>query len=157
MMAQLFATAAFMLAVTHLPTFAQQQGPGAEIKKGKTVIRGTWVWDIETNTQGGLEPGRDLFWQQIRSGPNSRPPHVQRLFPRGGAALTVVVDVPFENLSADDLKKLVYSPNPVTNTSLKPGTVLAVRTAEGNFAKLKVIGYRVYERDIELSWVLFQK
>ena len=56
--------------------------------------------------------------------------------------MALVVDVPFEKLSGDDLRKLTYQSDAISNTSLKPGTVLAVRTSEGNFAKLKIFGYR---------------
>jgi hypothetical protein len=167
--------------VSQQPSAAVQES-GRELAKGRTVMLGTYFWDIETNTQD-RKAVVDLFWQQVRFGANGLPPHVQNLVPAPGAVLTLVVDVPFEEVSAQDLMKLKYGGDAVPNASLKPGTVLAVRTREGNFAKLKVIGYRdshdfsfddarfipadqktrllarskIVDRHLEVSWVLFQK
>ena len=167
-------------APSELRAFAQQES-GSELGKGQTVILGTYPWDIETNVQSG-KARIDLFWQQVQRA-TSTTPQVQNLVPQAGAGLALVADIPFEKLSADDLRKLAYRPEKLPNTSLKPGTVFAVRTSEGNFAKLTVIGYRdshdfsfedakyitpdqktyvlsrpkIADRHLEVSWVLFQK
>ena len=146
-----------------------------ELARGQTVILGTYFWDVEANTQQRSET-TDVFWQQVRPG-------VQNLEPRYPAGLAIVTDVPFEKISRDYLKTLKYSVTPIPNTSLKPGTVLGLRTTEGNFAKLKVVGYRsshdfsfesaklipperqadmrarpiVESRHLEVSWVLYEK
>src|SRR5207302_264481 len=64
------------------------------------------------------------------------------LTPMNGAQAVVVPDQTFEKIAGDDLGKLKYSAEKIPNTALKPGTVVAVRTAKGNFAKLKVVRYR---------------
>ena len=115
------------------------QGRGDEKKedvlaKGQTVILGTWSWNIEKNKQGGKE-GHDVIWQQATE-------KEQFLVPVGQAGLAILEKKSFDEITSKDLKGLKYSDNKIANDSLTPGTVLALRTNEGNFAKLKVVKYR---------------
>jgi hypothetical protein len=76
---------------------------------------------------------------------------------------------------------LKFGHDRLPNTVLKPNAVVALRTVEGNLAKLKVIGYRdshdfsfdeaklipighltrtrpnVPKRHLEVAWVLYEK
>jgi hypothetical protein len=45
-------------------------------------------------------------------------------------------------ITQEDLATLKFSYNSVANESLTPGTVVALQTEKGNFAKLKVVKYR---------------
>ncbi len=45
-------------------------------------------------------------------------------------------------MTREDLAGLAYLAKKLARDSLTPGTVLALRTTEGNFAKLRVVGYR---------------
>ena len=54
----------------------------------------------------------------------------------------MVEDRGFFDLGVDVLVRINYSGKPVSKTRLIPDTVLALRTREGNFAKIRVIGYR---------------
>ncbi|HEX7778295.1 MAG TPA: hypothetical protein VF424_03595, partial [Vicinamibacterales bacterium] len=146
-----------------------------ELSRGQTVILGTYSWDVETDSQRG--PTRnDVWWQQVRAG-------VQFLTPQAGAGFAIVTDIPFDALGQAELSKLRYLPDRLANTSLLPGTVFGLRTSEGNFARVKVIGYRdshdfsfdsaqivpedrrawglkrpnIKNYHLELSWVLFEK
>ena len=105
-----------------------------ELAKGQTVILGTWTWNIEKNSQGGREDA-DVFWEQVTD-------KEQFLVPKGQAGLMVLEKKGFEKVTPEDLKGLKYSDKPLANTSLTPGTVFALRTNQGNFAKLKVVQYR---------------
>jgi hypothetical protein len=105
-----------------------------ELAKGHTVILGTWTWNIEKNKQGGKEDA-DVFWEQVTD-------NEQFLVPRGQAGLAVLDKKSFAKISREDLRDLDYSNKKLANTSLAPGTVLALRTNEGNFAKLRVVKYR---------------
>lgn len=101
---------------------------------GRTVILGTWTWDIENNFQGRSKT-TDIWWQQMDD-------VRQALVPIGGSALARVVDRDYASLTIEDLVSLKYSRRPIENTQLEEGTLLAMRTAEGNFAKIRIIGYR---------------
>jgi hypothetical protein len=106
-----------------------------EPKKGQTVILGTWTWDIETNKQLGIEKGADVKWQQATA-------KEQFLVPLNGAGLVVLDKKAFDKITREDLEALKYSDKKLANDSLAPGTVVALRTRDGNFAKLKVVKYR---------------
>ena len=146
-----------------------------ELSRGQTVILGTYSWDIETNSQRG--PARmDVWWEQVRTG-------VQFLVPQAGAGFGIVNDVPFDKLGQAELSKLRYIPERLPNTALSRGTIFGLRTSEGNFARVQVVGYRdshdfsfesaqiipedrralglkrpnVKNYHLEVSWVLFEK
>jgi hypothetical protein len=113
---------------------SDRQTNRGEIARGRTVILGTFHWDVETDRQGAVK-GADLWWDQGYEGK-------QFLVPLNGARIAVLGTPAFVEISRADLLNVTYSPNKVPNTSLAPGTVLALRTTEGNFAKLRVVRYR---------------
>jgi len=65
--------------------------------------------------------------------------------PRNGAGLAVVRDRAFEDLNFTDLSKMEFTAGRTSASDAKPeidvGTVLAVRTTDGNLAKLEVTGF----------------
>jgi hypothetical protein len=102
---------------------------------GQTVILGTWTWDIETNKQGNKK-GADVWWEQVTD-------KERFLVPQNGAGLIVVLGKKaFDKITQVDLAALSYSDKKLASDSLAPGTVVALRTTEGNLAKLKVVKYR---------------
>lgn len=102
---------------------------------GQTVIMGTWIWDIERNQQkkGSLDP--DVWWQQVNE-------IDQFLVPVGRSKIAVMEGVDYHSLSAFDLQQVRFLRARVPNHRLVPGAVLALRTTDGNLAKIRVIGYR---------------
>ena len=160
------------------PVVKAGRTPGTELAHGQTVLLGTFGWDIETDQQAGRGPsGPDVWWQQVRA-------DLQNLRPLGAfAQLAKVTDsTPFDKLAYDKVVALAYSTDPVPGSFLVPDSILAVRTNEGNHAKMKVIGYRdshdfsfeaakflspelrdrmeaqpnIPKRHLELSWVLWE-
>jgi ubiquinone/menaquinone biosynthesis C-methylase UbiE len=103
-------------------------------RNGQTVLLGTFAWDVETNTQSG-KARFDVHWEQVGRG-------VQNLVPLSGAVVALLGAVPFDSMSADAVRGVKYLGDPVPGASLTPGAVVAIRTAEGNFAKVQVIGFR---------------
>lgn len=111
----------------------------AQSAMGQTVLLGTYMWDADTDTFPGYRTieGRksDIWWQQVDS-------IKQKLVPLNGSLIIQIHDREFATINADDLKILRYSLKPIPNENLIPGAIIAIRTAEGNFAKLKIVGYR---------------
>lgn len=101
---------------------------------GHTVIMGTWTWDIESNSQGGGRKS-DVWWEQVD---DTR----QYLVPINGAGIALIKTDDYESVGAKELTSAKFSRCPVENVDLIPGTVVVVRTAEGNFAKIRIVGYR---------------
>jgi hypothetical protein len=164
-----------------LPTLAlAAPAPGARAKKeavlgkGQTVVPGTWTWKVEGNGLGGGLESSDVWWEQV-SGTE------RNLVPLGGAAWAVLKGKPFEKVRREDLAGAAYSNGKLSGALLRPGTVVALRTRDGKYAKLKVVRYRalhdfsfpearhlpdrwrrfalrrpdVKEYHLEVSWVLY--
>jgi hypothetical protein len=100
------------------------------------LIRGTAMMDVDTGTVSPKDKKtRDFHWQQ-------RSQTARCIEPRNGAAVAHLGDVDFEKLALSDLERAVYSEKPIKgdddNNQLTPGTVVAVRTNLGNYAKMLV-------------------
>ena len=133
-----FGTRWFLMALVATVT-AEAFGQSDEKKgdgpvKGRTVILGTWAWEIETNKLGNTKRA-DVWWEQVND-------KDQFLVPQNGAGLVVLGRKDFDKITQEDLGALKYSDKKVANESLAPDTVVALRTKEGDFAKLKIIRYR---------------
>jgi serine/threonine protein kinase len=111
---------------------------GAQSPPGTKVIPGDRTWDIEKDQLSG----GDLQWSPALVGGG-------KLTPINGAQAAVVPArswffgraTTFNNISPALLRSLKYSKDPIDPGHLKPGSLLAVRTAEGHYAKLKVARY----------------
>jgi len=110
------------------------ENKGSQAMKGQTVILGTWRWDIETNKQGDTN-GTDVWWAHETEKESF-------LVPQNGAGLVVLGKKEFDKITRENLAALKYSDEKLAKELLSPGTVVAMRTNEGNFAKLKVVKYR---------------
>jgi hypothetical protein len=138
------------------------------------VLLGTWTWSVAGNKLGS-STGSDLFWQQVND-------TERNLVPLVGAGWALIKDKAYEKIDREDLKKARYSTGKLSGQALRPGTVLAIRTRDGRFAKMKVVRYRdlhdtsfpearhlppewvqmarsrpnTKEYHLELDWVLFK-
>jgi hypothetical protein len=104
------------------------------LAKGQTVVLGTWTWKIEGNELGGKQ-GADFQWQRATE-------TEANLVPQGGAGWAIIKEKAFDKVTREDLAKADYSTEKLAGTQLTPDTVVAVRTSDGKFAKLRVVGYR---------------
>ena len=121
------------------------------VSSGTTVLNGTWTFDLDTGTEGGVSSGADIFWEQMTT--------VDRqMASQNGAGLFNLGAVDFATLSAAGLQKLPYSTAPIPGNDdptnkLVNGDVFAVRTQAGNFAKVMVVAYGY---DLTMEWVTYE-
>ncbi len=100
------------------------------------LIRGTAMMDVDTGTVTPEDKKtRDFHWRQ-----KSRT--ARCIDPRNGAVVAHLGKVDFEKLGLPDLEKAEYSEEPIKgdddDNQLTPGTVVAIRTNRGNYAKMLV-------------------
>ena len=121
------------------------------VSSGSTVLKGTWAFDLETGVQGGIGPEFDIWWEQMTD-------VARQMVPQNSARISNLGNVDFNALTADGLQKLDYQAaaipgnNDATN-KLLPGDVFAVRTAQGNYAKVKVL---TYGYNLGVQWVTYK-
>lgn len=116
-----------------------------------TVLKGTWTFDLDTGTQGGLGSGFDIWWEQMTD-------VARQMVPQNGAGILNLGAVDFDALSPAGLQKLPYGTVPIpgnddATNKLVDGDVFAVRTQAGNFAKVKVV---TYGYNIKIEWVTYK-
>src|SRR5215472_6759430 len=97
---------------------------------GTTVLKGTWLFDLDTGTQEGALPGADIWWEQMTS-------TARQMVPQNGATIINLGAVDFASLSAAGLQGLPYGTAPIPGNDdptnkLVPGDVFAVKTTQGN-------------------------
>src|SRR5262245_27280143 len=94
------------------------------IVTGKTVLPRSWTWNLDKHLVGA-EVKDNLWW--ATSGL--------------AGAVELLGDQMFDNIDLALLKKVTFSKGRVAKEQLKPGTLLAARSATGNLAKLRVLRY----------------
>jgi hypothetical protein len=136
------------------PAPARDKAKEGVLAKGQTVILGTWTWKIEGNNLGGAE-GADFWWEQVTD-------KERHLVPQSGAGWAIIRGKPFEKVTFEDLAKTTYSADKLAGPLLVPDTVVAVRTGDGKFAKMKVVRYRELHdlsfpevRHLRAEWIRF--
>ena len=106
--------------------------------KGTTSLKGTWTFDLDTGVQGPPS-GSDLWWQQVNT-------VTRYLVPQSGAMLAHMGKPNFDAVSLQTLQTQPYTATPMngsnnTGNKLTAGTVIAIRTSAGRYAKLKIDSY----------------
>jgi len=103
--------------------------------RGRIVIPGTYRWDARSNSIG---QGGDLWWQQ-------KSDKERALNPQGRAMLAIATGQSFDDMGAAQMVQLPYDSAPLGGndgmTGLDPGAVLGLRTQDGDYLKLRVVGY----------------
>ncbi|MDX6695678.1 MAG: hypothetical protein QOF02_3281 [Blastocatellia bacterium] len=124
----------------------------AVVSQGTTVIKGTWVFDCETGTQGGASfSAGDIWWEQMTT--------VKRQMATWTNAKIVNLGaVDFNALTHVELQALPYGTTPIpgnndASNKLVNGDVFAVLTNAGNFAKIKVVNY---DYNMKVEWVTYK-
>ena len=118
--------------------------------KGSTVLKGTWTFDFDTGVQGPAG-GADIWWEQVNS-------VVRYLVPQSGAMLAHMGKPDFDAVSYQTLKGLSYTATPIVGSNnstnkLKAGTVVAIKTSAGRYAKMKINSYGY---SLNISWVTYK-
>jgi hypothetical protein len=117
------------------------------------LLKGTWTLNLENGIQGS-SPGADLWWRQMDS-------VKRRMVPRNSARIAYVgpmTPAQFAAFGPDQLQALEYGTEPIVGDNnaankLSAGSVFAVRTTAGNYAKLRVV---TYGYDIRLAIVNYR-
>ncbi|MEA3075215.1 MAG: hypothetical protein QOF60_123 [Actinomycetota bacterium] len=97
-------------------------------------VRGTFSYDFDTGAE--TSSGADVWWRQDTS-------TTRALAPQGGATLANMGAADYEATDKAKLQSLTYSTAAIdgsdANNKLTPGTVIAIKTSNGRYAKMKVI------------------
>ena len=126
--------------------------PGASIvSQGSTVLKGTFAFDLENGTQGGVGPNFDIWWEQMTT-------VARQMAPQNGASLINLGVTNFAAVTPAGLQSLNYSSTPIPGSNdasnkLVVGDVFAVHTNAGNFAKVQI---NVYGYDLKIDWVTYK-
>jgi hypothetical protein len=121
------------------------------VSQGTTILKGTWIFDCETGTLGGLGSTGDIWWEQIDT--------VKRQMVRqNNAKIINLGNVDFDALTHVELQNLPYGTAPIIGNNdatnkLVTGDVFAVQTNVGNFTKIKVLNY---DYNMKIQWVTYK-
>ena len=125
------------------------------ISQGTATLKGTFLFDLDTGTQslpGEDPPAADIFWNQATD-------TIRSMAPANGAGIVNIGVTNFANVLPAALPGLAYSSttgidgnNDATN-KLVTGDVFAVKTNQGNFAKVLVTSYGY---NIGIEWVTYK-
>jgi hypothetical protein len=115
-----------------------KENKGSAPAYNSTVILGTWLWDVESNTMGKSEVS-DFRWSQATA-------TERYLAPVNGAKWKMISNRDFDEIDyafirAQNLNQADLSGSD-KNGVLTPGAIIVFRTAEGNFGKLQIERYR---------------
>lgn len=118
------------------------------VSDGTATIDRTFRFDFDAGEQGTDEA--DVHWR-------FKTDTERQLEPRNGARIVRLPEADYSNLEARDLPSLNYSTDPIDGSTddndLTDGTVFAVETSEGNFAKAEVVSYG---EDLEIEYETFE-
>jgi murein DD-endopeptidase MepM/ murein hydrolase activator NlpD len=101
----------------------------------RTVILGTGTWDMDSNRQRVCNDECDIWWELVDD-------RVQYLVPQNRASLAKINDTNFDRVDVKFLRRLEYKSDKIPSSLLAPGTIVGVRTNNGNFGKIIIISYR---------------
>jgi len=99
------------------------------------TLLGTYTWDVESNKQGGNDSKVDFWLNKIDN-------KTSNLIPKNGAT----VEVTQEHYASVDKAYMqqfpIFRDGKVSNHDIKVGTVVMFKTAEGNYGKLRIVGFK---------------
>lgn len=118
--------------------------------EGTTTLKGTWTFDFDSGVQGPAG-GADIWWEQVDS-------VVRYLVPQSGASIVHMGKPNFDAVSLQTLKTQAYTSTPIVGSNnatnkLTAGSVIAVKTNAGRYAKLKINSYGY---NLGISWVTYK-
>jgi hypothetical protein len=130
---------------------------------GTGTLNGTYVYDLEEPcrqlTAG--ESGGDIWWEQIDDKRRQLVPY------SGGVELALIGKrsvAQFDDISWSDLQSLPYTGNPInagdSGNKLPDGTVFAVHTRSGHYAKVRVESHKYtsnpFRRDLKIRYTTYE-
>jgi hypothetical protein len=123
---------------------------GTIVSSGTAVLHGTWFFDFDAGAQVNTGAAADVWWEQKTA-------VLRDMVPQNSAQLTNLGVVNFGAITPDTLSSLVYSATPIDGNNdpsnkLVTNDVFAVRTTNGNYAKVKVV---TYGYDLHIQWVTY--
>jgi hypothetical protein len=118
--------------------------------RGTTTLKGTWTFDFDTGVQGS-STGSDIWWEQVNN-------VTRYLVPQGGAMLANLGQVNFDAVSLQTLQTRPYTMTPINGSNnasnqLTAGTVVAIKTGAGRYAKMKINSYGY---NLGMTWVTYK-
>ena len=100
------------------------------------TVRGTWSFDMESGYESSTTTAD--FWWEIYDGAT------RWITPRNGATFSNMGMIDYEAVTQAKLQSLAYSATKIVGSdagnAMPPGTVLAVKTNAGRYAKMKILG-----------------
>lgn len=124
---------------------------GTVVSSASAVLKGTFTFDLDTGTEGGLGPNFDIWWEQKTA-------VLRDMAPINGAQIVNLGSVNYASLTPDTLSSLTYSTTPIdgnndASNKLVTGDVFAVKTTNGNFAKVLVVAYGY---NMSIQWTTYK-
>lgn len=118
--------------------------------KGTTILKGTWTFDLDTGVQGPAG-GADMWWEQVDN-------TTRFLVPQSGAMFRNMGKPDFDAVGRQTLECQPYTASPINGSNnaankLTPGTVVAVKTNAGRYAKVKIESYGY---NLGIKWVTYK-
>ena len=104
------------------------------------AVRGTWLYDFDAGVET-TSTTADVWWNQMTQ-------TTRQLQPSNGALLFNMGPANYEAVTKAQLQGLAYSNTAINGSdsgnAMPPGTVIAVKTNTGRYAKMKVIAKEPY-------------
>jgi hypothetical protein len=133
------------------------------VSQGTATLKGTYQFDLDAGVEsvtGVVLPGADIWWEQLTLGGGMGGTGfkvLRQMTPQNGAGIVNLGAVNFDAITATSLQALAYTPGPITGNDdasnlLVNGDVFAVRTTNGNYAKVRVV---TYGYDMVIHWVTY--
>src|SRR5215469_10015262 len=128
---------------------------GTTVSSGTATLKGTFSFDFDTGAESvpgdPLAPPFDVFWEQQTA-------VLRQMVAISPAQIVNLGVVDFNSITADTLASLTYSTTPIDGNNdatnrLAAGDVFAVRTNQGNYAKVQVVSYGY---NLQIQWVTYQ-
>jgi hypothetical protein len=124
---------------------------GAILSSDQGLLRGTWTFNLDIGVEGSGSP--DIWWEQHTD-------TVRSMVAQGQASLAYLGAVDFDALTIQQLQQLTYSKAPIngsidvlSNNLLYKGSVFAVLTNSGNYAKVQILEYGY---NLTIRWVTYR-
>lgn len=136
--------------LTQLPSGCPPIGVDAAhgtISSGSATIHGTYAFDIDAGVEGPGS-GADFQWSIDAINPLDA-----SLIPYAGAEIAIIYTTfGFEQITYSQIALAAFSDQPIRNTAFFNNLVLAVKTTNGNYAKMKLVDV-LYDMPVE--WVTY--